>query len=231
MELQRRRHAVQHHLPEIADEAVHRVKQEHPLNQGRVAVHVVKNSGEVHQKADNDIPEILDIPEQHQQHGQEEPQADIEHHHAQNGVQEKKEPGGDGHAVQQAENQEHAHSQGEIAEKLCVLRKEKNVPGHIDAAVNLHVAPQGEHALGGTVREEGKGQSPAEKKGGVVINAMAKKLRKDQAHDRQCQQWGQNAPDHAQNGAPVLVFKVPLHQLLKEEAIFLPICSHSSLQF
>ena len=213
-------------LSEIADKEVHRVQQEEIAHHGRVVIDGVEDGGHVHQQLGEHAPQVLDIPEEDEQGGEDEPHPDVEQHQAPHGVEQADELPGEGDVVQGAEQEEHAQGQAEVDEGLHVFGEEEEVFWHVDLGEDAGVAHQGGHALAGGLVEIGEHQVAAEQVGSVVGHVMPEELREDQPHDQQGQQRGEHAPGHAQHRALIFLFEVPLDQFLEEELVFFQLFYH-----
>lgn len=110
-------------LAEVADEQVNRIEQEQVLHFRAVTVNGVEDSRHVHQKLGKDRPEILDIPEKHEQRRQHQSNPDIKQHQTGNGVEQQDEFPGKRDAVYDAEHKKHAERQGKVNQCLYILRK------------------------------------------------------------------------------------------------------------
>lgn len=214
-------------LPEVPDEQVHRIQQEQALGRVAIAVNGVENGGHVHQQLGKHCPQILDVPEKHEQRRQNQAHADVEQHQEGNGIQQADQPPGERDVVQYAEHKEHAQRQAEIDEGLDVLGKQEQVLGHVDLGEDAGVAHQGSHPLAGGFVEVAEHQVAAEQIRGVMGRVPPEKLGEHQPHHQQHQQRRQHAPQHAQHRPLVFLFEVPLHQFLKEELVLLVFLNHT----
>ena len=77
MERRRRNLRLQHHQPDVFNDAIHRVAQEKALNRRRIAVHGIENRRHIHQEHGEHVVQIRNIPEKHKQRRQDQPNADI----------------------------------------------------------------------------------------------------------------------------------------------------------
>ena len=219
-------------LPEIADEQVDRVEQKQALDRIGVLVDGVKNRGHIHQKLGEHGPEVLDIPEKHEQRRQDQSHADVEQDQTAGRVQQQDELPGEGDAVQNAEQEKHAQRQSEVDQSLDVLGQQEQVLRHVDLGEDVCVFQKRCHPQDGGLAEAGKDQVAAEQIGGIVFHRSAEKPGKDQPHHQQRQQRGEQAPRHAQHRSFVLFLEIALYQFLKQELVFFQLLYHgASLRF
>ena len=207
-------------LPEVTDKEIHRIQEKQVPHHGGVIIDGVEDSGHVHQQLGENTPEILDIPEENEQGGEDQPHPDVEQNQHADGVEQADQLPGEGDVVQDTEYKEHTQGQAEVDEGLHVLGEEEEVLGHVDLGEDAGVAHEGGHTLTGGLVEVGEDQVAAEQIGGVMRGMPAKKLRENQPHDQKGQQRGEHAPGHAQHRAFVFLFEVPFYQLLEEELVF-----------
>ena len=214
-------------LPEVPDEEVDRVQKEEVPHHGGIVVDGVEDGGHIHQQLGEHAPEVLDIPEEDEQGGEDEAHPDVEQHKAPHREEEADELPGEGDVVQNAEDKKHAQGKAEVDEGLNILGEEEQVLWHIDLGKDAGVAHEGGHALTGGLVEVGEDQVAAKQIGGIMGGIAAKKLRKDQPHDQKGQQRGQHAPGHTQHGALILFLKISLDQFLKEKLVRLQFLKHN----
>ena len=206
-------------LAEVADEQIDGVGQKQALHRVAVMVDGVENGGHIHQQLGEDAPQILDIPEEHEQRRQDQPHAYVEQRQTKDGVEQQDKAPGEDDAVQHAEQEKDAQRQGKVDQRLDVFGEQEQVFRHVDLGENGGVACQRGHALTGGFVEVGKHQVAAEQVGGIVLHAPAKELGEHQTHHQQHQQRRQHAPRHAQHGAFIFLLEVALHQLFKKKAV------------
>ena len=74
-------------LSEIADEQVHWVEQEEISHHGGIVVDGVEDGGHVHQQLGKHAPQILNIPEEDKEGGENEPYPDVEQDQHTDGIE------------------------------------------------------------------------------------------------------------------------------------------------
>lgn len=149
MEFHRGNRAVQHHAADILDRAVHRIAQEDALDHRGIAVHRVEDGRHIHQQHREHVIQVLNIPEEYIQGGQDQAHADVEHHQAEDRVQDRHEFPGERHAVDRRKDEEHHQRQTEIDDRGHVLRQQEDILGHVDLRKDVLVRHQGVHAAFG----------------------------------------------------------------------------------
>jgi len=132
---------------EVADKQVYWVEQEQVLYHGAVPVDAVKDGGHIHQQLGEHRPQVLDVPEEDEQRRQDQPHTDIEQHQTANGIEQQNEFPSERDSVQRAEQEEYAQGKPEVDQSLHVLRKQKQVLGHVHLGEDARVAHEGGHAL------------------------------------------------------------------------------------
>ncbi len=182
MELRRRDRRLDNDLSEIADKYIDRVEVERILGRLAVPVYRIENRGQIGQKPEKDRPEILDIPEEHEQRREDHSDPDIEEHQANNRIQQENELPCEGDMVDHAEHKKHAQRQSKVDQRLNVFREQKQVLWHIDLGKDLGIAQQTTHPLVGGLTEIRKHEISAEEVGGIVGRIPSKELGKDQSH-------------------------------------------------
>lgn len=95
-------------LAEIADEQVHGVQEEQVLHVRGVAVDGVEDRRHIHQELREDAPEVLNITEEDEQRGEDEPHADVEADEQPDGVEQHDPAPCEGDIVQNTEEDEDA---------------------------------------------------------------------------------------------------------------------------
>lgn len=192
----------------------------------------VEDCRHIHQKLGEHGPEVLDIPEKHEQRRQDQAHADIEQDQAAGRVQQQDKLPGEGDVIQNAEQEKHAQCQSEVDQSLDVLGQQEQVLRHIDLGEDIRVFQQRGHPQSGRLAEAGKDQVAAEQIGGIVLHRGAEKPGKDQPHHQQRQQRGEQAPRHAQHRSFVLFLEIALYQFLEQELVSFKLLYHSaSLRF
>ena len=151
MELEGRDRPVDHDLPEVSDIQIERVEQEQTLYRIAVAVDGVEDGGQPHDELGQDAPQILHVPEEHEQRGQDQPDPHIEHDHAHDGIQQKEELPGERYPVERREREKDQQRQPEVDEGGHVLREQEQVFGHVHLGEDPRVARQRVHAQVGGV--------------------------------------------------------------------------------
>ena len=62
-----------------------------------------------------------------------------------------------------------------------------------------------------------------------MLHRGTEKLREDQPHDQQHQQWREQAPRHTQYRSFVFLFEIAFYQFLKQELVFFQLLYHRCL--
>lgn len=83
-------------LAEIPDEQVHRIKEKEVLGALGVAVDIVEDGGHVHQQHSEHVVEVLSVPEEDKEGGEDHADADVEEDEPGNGVEQTNKPPGEG---------------------------------------------------------------------------------------------------------------------------------------
>jgi len=167
---------------------IDRIQQEQALHRVGVLVDGVKDGGQVHQQLGEHAPQVLDVPEEHEQGGENQPHPDVEQQQGADGVKQQEELPGERDAVQDAEQEKDDEGQAEIDEGLDVFGEQEQVLGHVDLGEDARVAHEGLHPLAGGLAEVGEHQVAAEQIGGVVLHVPPEELGEYQLHHQQHQQ-------------------------------------------
>ena len=120
MEPARGDHPVDDNLPEIADEQVHRIEEKEVLSLGAELIHRVEDGGEVHEQHGKHVVEVLGVPEEDKEGGEDHADADVEEDEPGNGVEQAKELPGEGQPVNGHKDEEHDEDKPEVDEGLHI---------------------------------------------------------------------------------------------------------------
>ena len=107
-------------LAEIPDKQVHRVEEKEILGGLGVAVDVVEDGGHVHQQHGKHVVEVLGVPEEDKEGGEDHADADVEEDEPGNGVEQAKELPGEGQPVNGHKDEEHDEDKPEVDEGLHI---------------------------------------------------------------------------------------------------------------
>lgn len=162
----------------------------------------------------------MNVPEEDEQGGQDQPHSDVEQHQAADGVEKENQLPGKRDTVNDTEDEKHAQRQPEVDQCLDIFREQEHILRHIDLGKDPGISHQRGHPLRGRLIEIAEHKVAAKQIGGIVRHTAPEKLREHQPHDQQRQQRRQHAPEHTENGSFVFLFKVAFDQFFEEELVF-----------
>ena len=184
MERRRRNLRLQHHKPDVFNDAIHRVAQEKALNRRRIAVHGIENRRHIHQKHGEHVIQIRNILEKHKQRRQDQPDANIKNGQAADRIKQRQKLPRKLHAVYRGKDKEHQQRQPEIDDGRHIFGQQEHILGNVDLGKDMRVRHQGVHAAGGGLSEKGEDQVACKQVGGVVLNFFSKKVSENNSHHK-----------------------------------------------
>ena len=217
MELGRGDGPVYHDLPEIPDEQIEGIQQERALHRVAVAVNGVEDGGHPHDELGQYAPQVLHIPEEHEQRGEDQANPQVEHNETPHRVHQQEELPGERNTINRDKGEENQQRQSKINQRRYILGQQEQILGHIHLGKNPRVAYQGVHAQVGGVRKVGEHQLTGKQIHHIVVHVVSEEVAEHHPHNQQVHQRGQNTPGHAQNGPLVFLGEVTLHQLAEQE--------------
>ena len=125
MESRRRDRPINHDLPEIADIQIDRVRQKQELGRFAVDINRVEDGGKPHQKLGQDSPQILHVPEEYKQCGQDQSHPQIKHDHAHHRIDQQKKLPGERNPIKGRKRKKDQQGQPEVDERRHILGKQK----------------------------------------------------------------------------------------------------------
>lgn len=195
--LQRGNNPIDYHQAEIPDITIHRVHQKQSLRSCWEAVNGIKDCRQVSKQSQENIVQILGIPEKYKKCRQDHSNANIEDQQTQDWVSQRKHMPAEIDIVKESKQKEHTQHQPKIDQHRNVFGKQKQVFGNVDLSENLGVGHQRAHAALGGFLKKGHNNVARKQIGGKMRGIPAEQLCKDQFHHKQSKEWRQNAPPHA----------------------------------
>ena len=219
VELDRGDGPVYHDFPEIPDKQIEWIQQERALHRVAVAVNGVEDGGHPHDELGQYAPQVLHIPEEHEQRGEDQPYPQVEHNQAPHRVHQQQKLPGKRDAVNGHKGEENQQRQSEINQRRYILRQQEQILRHVHLGKDPRVAHQGVHAQVCRVGKVGEHQLTGKKIHHIVVHVVSKEIAEHHPHNQQIHQRRQNAPGHAQNGPLVFFGEVTLHQLTEQKLV------------
>ncbi len=213
MESQRRDRSINHDLPEIADIQIDRIRQKQELRRLAVGIYRIEDRGQPHQQLGQDPPQVLHVPEEHEQCRQNQPHSQIEHDHADYRIDQQQEFPGERNPIKGRKRKKDQQGQPEVDERRHILGKQKQILGNIHLGKDPCVPYQRGHPQIGGICEIRKHQLSGEQIDHIMVDIVAKQVAEHQPHNQQVHQRGQDAPRHPQDRPLIFFCEIPLHQL------------------
>ncbi len=219
VELDRGDGPVYHDFPEIPDKQIEWIQQERALHRVAVAVNGVENGGHPHNELGQYAPQILHVPEEHEQRRKDQSYPQVEHNETSHRIHQQEELPGKRNAVNGYKGEENQKRQAKINQRRYILGQQKQILGHIHLGKDPRVAHQGVHPQICRVGKVGEHQLTGKQIYHIVVHVVSEEVAEHHPHNQQIHQRRQDAPGHAQNGPLVLLGEVTLHQLTEQKLV------------
>lgn len=231
VELERGDGPIYHNLPEIPDKQIEGIEQERALHCIAVAVNRIEDGGHPHDELGQYPPQVLHVPEEHEQRGEDQPHPQIEHNQTPHRIHQQQKLPGKRNAVNSHKGEENQQRQAEINQRRHVLGQQEQILRHVHFGKNPRVAHQRVHPQIGGVRKVGEHQLPRKQVHHIVVHIVSKEVAEHHPHNQQVHQRRQDAPGHAQDGPLVLLREISLHQLAEQELMLFQFLQYHSVLF
>ena len=142
VESQRRDCSVYHDLPEITDIQIDWIRQKQELRRLAVGIYRIEDRGQPHQQLGQDPPQVLHVPEEHEQCRQDQAHPQVEYDHAGHWIDQQQEFPGERNPIEGRKRKEDQERQPEVDKRGHILGKQKQVFGHIYFGEDSRVSNQ-----------------------------------------------------------------------------------------
>ena len=133
---------INHNLSEIADIQIDRIRQKQELGRFAVDINRVEDGGKPHQKLGQDSPQILHVPEEYKQCGQDQSHPQVEYDHAGHWIDQQQEFPGERNPIKGRKRKEDQERQPEVDERGHILGKQKQILGNVHLGENSRISYQ-----------------------------------------------------------------------------------------